>query len=574
MTRRSILFFLVLIFVIPVCVFSQQQTASAAALRDYVGLLNQSYHPGIVAYFEKMKAELEKQGEVRAVKIIDAFLSGNFGSGFIYSDSSGNLYVLTNNHVVAQAHTLSITFERQDGFKRKIENLKIIAVDEEIDLAILAFPAGEKPVTAGLTFVTRAVEEGEDVFSAGFPGLGITPIWQFGRGIVSNASAWFPKSFDDKTMMGPYIQHTAQIDSGNSGGPLLVTQRNVPTGYAVIGINTLSGLYRQAANYSIPLSTARTFIDNALNPKPETFRAALDQRLERFSEGLRANRAVYPHIAEYLSSACVGENAEYAMMEMFEKGSRTVRRAFIDKCEDSVVGAMGYAVAWTIETNLRSGGAIKAEVKEVTGEGDEYTVVFTVNDKDVSSKWVREYGNWRIRSFGTIAAGDKSLVEKKETEKKTAEKLRLDSNVHLEAGYAYLFDKAPAAVYIAGEFFRYFGAKVYIAGPDFWALGAFFGYRWDIPKGNFGFMPYLRAGFELQNDKDYDNFKKNASFGEATPPPISLMGQAGIKATSSYVPGLFLGAAFQFNLFSMHEFIGNYENPMKIGLAVTAGYAF
>jgi serine protease Do len=570
---------LVLIFVIPVCVFSQQQTASAAALREYVGLLNQSYHPGSVAYFEKVQAELEKQGETRAVKIIDAFLSGSFGSGFIYNDAAGNLYIITNNHVVAQAHTLSITFERQDGFKRKIEDLKIIAVVEEIDLAILAFPAGEKPVTQGLSFLTRAIEEGEDVFSAGFPGLGMTPIWQFGRGIVSNAAAWFPKSSDDKTMMGPYIQHTAQIDSGNSGGPLLAVQRNVPTGYAVVGINTLSGLYRQAANYSIPLSTARTFIDSALNPKPETYRAALDQRLAQFSEGLKANKAVYPHIAEYLSSACVGENAEYAMLEMFEKGSRTVRRAFIDKCEDSVVGAMGYAVAWTIENSIRSGGVIKSAVKEVTGDGEEYTVVFTVNDKDVSSKWVREYGNWRIRSFGTIAAGDKSLVEKKESQKKTAERLRLNSDIHLEAGYAYLLDKAPAAVYVSAEFFRFMGANLYIAGPDFWSLGAFFGYRWDVPAGQFGIMPYGRFGFNYQNDKGYEDYKNESGkdrFG-ALPFAVALYGQAGIKFTSSYVPGLFLGTAFQYNI-NFHSFLGlpneKYDNPWKLGVAVTAGYAF
>jgi serine protease Do len=579
MTRRFFLIFFVLMAAAAVCVFSQQPSASApasasaAALRDYVGLLNQSYHPDIVAYFEKVKADLEKQGEARAVKIIDAFLSGSFGSGFIYSDSGGNLYCLTNNHVVAQAHSLSITFERQDGFKKKIENLKIIATDEELDLAILAFPAGEKPVTQGLSFLTRAIEEGEDVFSAGFPGLGMTPIWQFGRGIVSNAAAWFPKSFDDKTMMGPYIQHTAQIDSGNSGGPLLAVQQNVPTGYAVVGINTLSGLYRQAANYSIPLSTARTFIDNALNPKPETYRAALDQRLTQFSDGLKANRAVYPHIAEYLSSACVGENAEYAMMEMFEKGSRTVRRAFIDKCEDSVVGAMGYAVAWTIESSIRSGGSIRASIKEITGSDEEYTVVFTINDNDVSSKWVREYGNWRIRTFGTIAAGDKSLIEKKETQRKTTEKLKLNKDIHVEAGYATIIDKAPAAVYVSGEFFRLMGVKLY-AAPDFWSIGAFIGYRWDIPAGQFGFMPYLRVGFDYQNDKEYEDYKERAIWGESTPPAISLMGQAGIKVTSSFVPGLFLGAAFQLNVFDMHTFIGDFKDPMKMGLGITAGYAF
>jgi len=571
MARRFLLVFWVLIFLAPGYIFSQQQAASAAALRDYVGLLNQSYHPGIVEFFEKIKAELVKQGESNAVKAIDIFLSGSFGSGFIYSDPGGNLYVITNNHVVAQAHTLSITFERQDGYKKKIENLKIIAVDEEKDLAILAFPEGEKPVTAGLSFITRAIEEGEDVFSAGFPGLGITPIWQFGRGTVSNAAARFPKSLDDNTIMGPFIQHTAQIDPGNSGGPLLVTQRNVPTGYAVAGINTLSAVRRQAANYAIPLSTAQTFINDALNQKPDTYRAALDQRLAKFTEGLGVNRAVYPHIAEYLSSACVGENAEYAMMEMFEKGSRTVRRAFIEKCEDGVVGAMGYAVGWTIENNIRGGGAIKAATKEVTGDGEEYTVVFTINDKDVSSKWVREYGNWRIRSFGTIAAGDKSLVEKKETQKKPAEKLRLESNVHVEAGYANLFDKAPAAGYAAAEFFQLVGLKMYVA-PEFFSLGVFFGYRWDIPAGQFGIMPYLRGGLEFQTDKEYDAYKSRSSERDNDMPAVAAAGQAGIKITSSYVPGLFLGTAFQLNLINLHG-VG-YSNYMKMALAVTVGYAF
>jgi len=571
MTRRSFIF-LVLIVVFPVCVFSQQQNSSASGLRDYVGLINQSYHPGIVAYFEKMKADLAKQGENDAVKAIDLFLSGSFGSGFVYGGDGGNLYCITNYHVVAQAHTLAITFERQDGFKKRIENLKVIAEDEETDLAILSFPAGEEPVTQGLVFLSRAIEEGEDVYSAGFPGLGVTPIWQFGRGMVSNASVRFPRSLNDETIMGPYIQHTAQVDPGNSGGPLLAAQRNVPSGYAVAGINTLSGLRRQAANYAIPVSTAQSFIDSALNQKPENFRAALDQRLVKFTDGLGVNRAVYPHIAEYLSSACVGENAEYAMSEMLEKGNASVRRAFIEKCEDSVVGAMGYAVAWTIENSLRGGGALRASVKEVTGAGEEYTVVFTINNSEVNSKWVREYGNWRIRNFGTVAAGDPALIEKKQTKRETAAKLSLDSSIHIEGGYASLFDKAPAAFYLSVEFFRYMGAKVYIAGTDFMSFGAFVGYRWDIVAGNFDFMPYARIGFDFHDDKEYNDFEES-NFGlRGLSFPVSITGQAGLKITSSYVPGLFLGTAFQYNILNFHD--EKFEKQMKMGFAVTAGYAF
>jgi serine protease Do len=367
--------------------------------------------------------------------------------------------------------------------------------------------------------------------------------------------------------MGPFIQHTAEVDPGNSGGPLLVVQQNAVTGYAVAGVNTLKAYRRQAANYAIPVNTVQAFINDALNPKPETYRAALDKRLAVFVEGLGGSKAAYPHIAEYLSSACVGENAEYAIEEMYDKGNSSVRRAFIDKCEDSVVGAMGYAVAWTIENSIRSQGAIRTSIKDVTGAGEEYTVVFTINNKDHSSRWVREYGNWRIRSFGTVASGDKTLLDKKQARREAAEKLRIGDNVHVEAGYAYLFDKAPAAMYLSVDYRGFMGAKMYYAGSDFWSFGGFVGTRGGFAAGNFGLMPYARFGFDYQSDKGYDDY---AAKEFAAGFPLAIMAQAGIKVTSTYVPGLFAGAAFQYNIFNMSD----YNNAMKRALSITAGYAF
>ena len=559
-------FFLLIFLLISFCLFGQ-----AAALRDYVGLINQSYHPDIVTYFEKMKTDLEKKGEKNAAKSIENILKGAFGSGFIISDAKKNSYIITNHHVIAQAHSLSITFEKQDGFKKKYENLKIIAVDEELDLAILAFAPGQKPDVQGLSFVTNPVQEGADIYSAGFPGLGQTAIWQLGRGMVSNASVRFPKSSTDETLMGPFIQHTAQVDPGNSGGPLLVIQNNVPSGYAVAGVNSLSSRRRQAANFSIPANVTQTFINNTLNQKPETYRTVLDEQLDKFVKGLGANKAVYPYIAEYLSSACVGENAEYSMSEMVDKGGPSVRRAFIEKCEEDVIGAMGYAVAWTIENNIRTQGVvIKASKKNVSGSGEEYTVVFTINDKDVESKWIREYGNWRIRSFGTVAAGDKNLIEQKKIKKETSEKIRTDSYLHIEAGYAYLFEKEPAALYVSADFVDWLGVKMYYAGSDFWSIGAFANYRWGFKTENFGFMPYVRVGLDYYHDQEYKDYEELVY--DSTGFAIAIMGQVGLKITSSYVPGLFIGVAFQYNFFDLFD--ENYDNAMKMGLSITAGYAF
>jgi len=565
MKQFLLIFFVIVNFTLPVYVFSQQ-TSSAGALRDYVGLINQKYHSGIVAYFEKMKTELEKSGQTDAVKAIDLFLKGATGSGFVIAGNGGKYYAVTNFHVVEQANSFSITFERQDSFKKQYNNLTIIAVDEEADLALLAFPAEDNPSNA-LTFVTSRVNEGDEVYAAGFPALGITPIWQFSKGMISNASVSFPRSLYDETLMGPYIQHTAQIDPGNSGGPLLVLQRNTQSGYAVAGVNTLSAVRRQTANYAIPASKVQAFVETALNQKPETYRTALDQRLDAFLKGLGENKAVYPHIAKYLSSACVGENAEFAMSEMYDKGNSSVRRNFIEKCEDGVVGAMGYAVAWTIENSLRVQGGIRASLKEVNGSGEEYTVVFTINNKDVSSTWIREYGNWRIRTFGSIAAGDKSLMTKKEKEKKTLSDLRTDSNIFLEAGYANLFNKN--ALYAAFNF-SLAEINMYFADADHFSVGLLFGYRWAIPVKNFGFMPYIGAGFNYMYDKEFEEATKDEFVNGF---PVSLTGRVGLRITTSFVPGLFLGIAYQYN--DIFNFAFLYPNFfLKQALTFTVGYAF
>ena len=581
--KRYIAFLFICVF--PVCIYAQQQGASV--LRDYVGLINQSYHPGIVAYFEKAKKEYEKQGEKDSAKFIDIILGGAFGSGFLYNDAKGNLYVITNNHVISQAHTISITFERADGTTKKIENLKLIATDVEADLAIMAIPAGDKPfVTQGLTFLTRAVEEGEDAYSAGFPGLGITPIWQFGRGMVSNASVKFPKSITDDTMMGPYIQHTAQVDSGNSGGPLLVAQRNAPSGYAVAGVNTLSGMRRQAANYAIPVKTLQTFINGALNPKPETFRAALDALLEKFVKELGDNKAVYPHIAEYLSNACIGENAEYALEELFKRAPSSARRAFIEKSREDLIGAMDIAVAWTIEDSIRTGsGALKAEVKEVTGEGEEYTVTFTINNKDAKSVWIREYGNWRIKSFGSVARGDKDLLSKRQKEKETSEKLHTNNTFYIEAGYANLFDKADAAFYLSMDLL-FFGFNCYYVDPELFSISGLFTLNYPIPVGNFAFIPFGRFGMAWIRDVDYGKFithnenssaKDNSSkiAIEVNSSIVSPVLQGGLKLTTSYIPGLYGSVGLQYNFpFIIFGYDESYKKPFKSSLILSVGYTF
>jgi serine protease Do len=137
------------------------------------------------------------------------------GAGFII-DASGT--VVTNNHVVKDAKTVSVTLS--DGATYPA---KIIGTDPKTDLAVLRIQAGH-PLPYVQLGNSSTVEPGEWVVAMGNPfGLGGTVT----AGIVSALG----RDIGD----GPYdrfIQIDAPINEGNSGGPLFDQQGQV------IGINT------------------------------------------------------------------------------------------------------------------------------------------------------------------------------------------------------------------------------------------------------------------------------------------------------------------------------------------------
>lgn len=137
------------------------------------------------------------------------------GSGFII-DANGT--IVTNNHVVKNARTVSVTLD--DG---TVLPAKVLGTDPRTDIAVLKV-SSPKP----LPFITlgnsRDVKPGEWVVAMGNPfGLGGTVT----AGIVSAVSR--------DIGAGPYdqfIQIDAPINQGNSGGPLFTQDGKV------IGMNT------------------------------------------------------------------------------------------------------------------------------------------------------------------------------------------------------------------------------------------------------------------------------------------------------------------------------------------------
>lgn len=140
----------------------------------------------------------------------------SLGSGFIIS---GDGFVVTNEHVVAQA--TQITVRLADG---SIRGATLVGSDERTDIALLRIEALASCYPALTWGDSDKIRAGEDITAVGSPfGLG----GSVSAGIISGRGRTIgPGPYHD------FLQIDAAINQGNSGGPLL------DTGGRVVGINT------------------------------------------------------------------------------------------------------------------------------------------------------------------------------------------------------------------------------------------------------------------------------------------------------------------------------------------------
>lgn len=137
-------------------------------------------------------------------------LSESLGSGFIID---GNGYIITNNHVVDKAESISITLS--DNTKTEA---RVIGKDPKTDLALIKIET-KRPLNAVKFGDSDKIRVGDWVLAIGNP---------FGLGSSVTAGIVSAKSRDIES--GPYdsfIQTDASINQGNSGGPMFNLQSEV-----------------------------------------------------------------------------------------------------------------------------------------------------------------------------------------------------------------------------------------------------------------------------------------------------------------------------------------------------------
>jgi serine peptidase DegS len=167
----------------------------------------------------------------------------SLGSGVIVLQG----YVLTNNHVIANADDIQVLL--YDG---RVAKATVVGADVETDLAVLRIDAGNLPVIHIADH--RPTRTGDVVLAIGNPlGLNQTVTMGIVSAIGRQLSSSSPEDF---------IQTDAAINLGNSGGALVNTEGEL------VGINTL--LIGKAANaegisFAIPVASAKRVLDQIID---------------------------------------------------------------------------------------------------------------------------------------------------------------------------------------------------------------------------------------------------------------------------------------------------------------------
>ena len=146
------------------------------------------------------------------------------GSGFIVSNDG---YILTNNHVVADADRVNVTL-----FDKRSFSAKVVGRDPTTDVAVVKIDAGNNLPTLNLGN-DAAARVGQWVLAIGNP---LQLNFTVTAGIVSAKGRKAPELLNpngsNPYAITDYIQTDAAINPGNSGGPLLNIHGDV------IGINS------------------------------------------------------------------------------------------------------------------------------------------------------------------------------------------------------------------------------------------------------------------------------------------------------------------------------------------------
>lgn len=179
--------------------------------------------------------------------------SQSSGTGIIIGENASELLIVTNNHVVEDATTLSVCFVDNEVCEAMIKG-----TDPDNDLAVIAVDISDiKADTASA--IRIAVIGDSDALKVGQQVVAIGNALGYGQSVTTGIVSALGRQID--TTDAIMIQTDAAINPGNSGGALLNINGEV------IGINSakFSSTDVEGMGYAISITTAMPIIEDLMN---------------------------------------------------------------------------------------------------------------------------------------------------------------------------------------------------------------------------------------------------------------------------------------------------------------------
>lgn len=380
------------------CVCGVFTTNAQQDLKKSVCVVKQNCTDAEKEAFEKTASTLFSNSYMSAARKLRQG-HGGFGSGFLYRADNGNLYIITNKHVVRDAKSVQLTF-KADGGDKTISNCSVIAKSDSMDIAVVEFPATETGFVP-LSFDADRVVDGTSVWSAGFPGLGDEPAWQLGNGVVSNDNLVNMELTDSVHIA--VIQHTAQVDPGSSGGPLLVLKENSKDKsvalkeYKVVGMNTWKAFHRENANFSLMTKDILKVVNNigaTSASMKNNDEVGFQNQVEKFIESFNKSSI---EMSTFISNKMATSLSEDQLTAMIKNISTNANNSLRD---GDAIDGLKIMVADNIKSQIRALSDLK--VGSLSTNGDSGTVTFTYRKKQYTSSWEKNSDGWQLTSTDII----------------------------------------------------------------------------------------------------------------------------------------------------------------------------
>jgi uncharacterized protein (TIGR03067 family) len=184
------------------------------------------------------------------------------GTGFLVSADG---LIATNYHVIRDAHHVRVTL--RDGTNRRVEKIAaIVATRPMTDLALLKIPGGQFPYLRLAGDPLPPI--GSKVYAIGNP-----------QGLTNSLSDGLVSGLRELPDGRTFIQTTAAISHGSSGGPLLAKNG------LVIGVTTGTRPGGQNLNLAVPISRLKEMIRAGGHVRSEPSMVRLEQDDVRKLEG-------------------------------------------------------------------------------------------------------------------------------------------------------------------------------------------------------------------------------------------------------------------------------------------------